>query len=121
MKDEYREYQGWKRWQEFGMPSSSQARYFARELAILGPLRGRRILEIGFGNGVLLRFAKDGGAEVLGTEIIPELLKAAAEAGFQVGRTTELFADKRQAGSFDAVEACAEHGYNKPCQLEIFL
>lgn len=105
MQGEYRNYQDWKQWQDFGSLPPSQARYFARELAMLGPLRGQRILEIGFGNGSFLRFAQQRGGEVQGTEVIPELLQAARDAGFQVSESATLFRDARSAGSFDAVVA----------------
>ena len=105
MKDEYRNYQDWKDWKDFGVLSRSQARYFARELAALEPLHGKRVLEIGFGNGAFLRFARDRGAEVQGAEVIPELLAAARAADFQVGGTETFFGNKRYAESFDAVVA----------------
>lgn len=105
MKGEYRNYRGWKRWEDFGVLTPSQAGYFARELAMLKPLRGKRILEIGFGNGNFLAFAQRCGAEVLGTELVPELLQAARGAGFQVTESAALFSDGRLAGTFDAVVA----------------
>ena len=105
MNDEYRNYREWKHWQEFGVLAPSQARYLARELSMLAPFAGKRILEVGFGNGNVLRFAKERGAEVWGTEMIPELLQAARAAGFQVSDGADLFGIKRHAGSFDAVLA----------------
>lgn len=105
MNDEYRNYREWKQWQDFGALAPSQARYLTRELSMLAPLAGKRILEVGFGNGNFLRFAKERGAEVQGTEMIPELLKAAREAGYPVSDGTELFAAKRDHGGFDAVVA----------------
>ena len=105
MQGEYSHYQDWKQWQDFGSLAPSQARYFARELAMLGPLRGKRILEIGFGNGSFLRFAQQQGSEVQGAEVNPELLQAARDAGFQADESAALFSDARSAGSFDAVVA----------------
>ena len=105
MQGEYNNYQDWKDWKDFGAFTPSQARYFARELAMLGPLRGRRILEVGFGNGAFLHFARQAGAELVGTEVIPELIEAARKAGFQVHEDGTLFDDRRLAGSFDAVVA----------------
>jgi 2-polyprenyl-3-methyl-5-hydroxy-6-metoxy-1,4-benzoquinol methylase len=105
MDDEYRNYVDWKQWQGFGSLSSSQARYFAREIAMLRPLQGKRILEIGFGNGSFLSFARGQGAEVLGTEMIPELVQAAREAGFDVNDGTAMLHGRQHAGSFDAIVA----------------
>ena len=105
MNGEYRHYQDWKHWNDFGALAPSQARYFARELAMLEPLRGKRILEVGFGNGNFLRFARERGAEVLGTEVIPELLQAARDAGFEVSGSEAVFGSQRDAGRFDAVVA----------------
>jgi 2-polyprenyl-3-methyl-5-hydroxy-6-metoxy-1,4-benzoquinol methylase len=105
MQDEYRDYVGWKQWKGFGTLTSSQGRYFARELSMLAPLRGKRILEIGFGNGGFLSFARGQGAEALGTEMIPELVQAARKAGFEVSDGSAILKGKRHAGSFDAVVA----------------
>lgn len=105
MQDEYSKYGEWKHWQEFGALTPSQARYFARELTALGPLRGKRILEIGFGNGNFLHFARERGAEIWGTEVNPALLQAAREAGFEAHSSREVLGARQQAGRFDAVVA----------------
>jgi SAM-dependent methyltransferase len=105
MDDEYRNYTDWKQWRGFGKLPASQERYFARELAMLRPLRGKRILEIGFGNGGFLSFARAQGAEVHGTEMIPELVQAARQAGFDVSDGSAILQGKKHAGSFDAVVA----------------
>ena len=41
-------------------------------------------MEIGFGNGSFLRFAKDKGCNITGIEIIPELIRRAKEKNFEV-------------------------------------
>lgn len=105
MRDEYAGYRDWKHWHEFGKLSAVDARYFRRELRQLPPLAGMRVLEVGFGNGNFLAFARDSGAEVYGTEMIPELVALAAQAGFKVLGDQELFVDKKLAGSFDLVMA----------------
>jgi cyclopropane fatty-acyl-phospholipid synthase-like methyltransferase len=105
MQDEYREYRNWKHWQHFGSLTPSQAGYLARELSMLEPMRGKHILEIGFGNGGFLSFARQQGAKVQGTEVIPELLQAAREAGFEVSEGAALLRARQHAGSFDAVIA----------------
>ncbi|HEY1773214.1 MAG TPA: class I SAM-dependent methyltransferase [Gammaproteobacteria bacterium] len=105
MDDDYRNYVDWKQWKSFGKLSSAQARYFARELSMLQPLRGKCILEIGFGNGGFLSFVRAQGAEVRGTEMIPELVLAARQAGFDVSDGSAMLQGKKHAGSFDAVVA----------------
>lgn len=105
MKEEYRNYRDWKHWDDFGSLTPSQARYLRRELSMLRPLAGKRILEVGFGNGNFLRFARDNGAEVQGTEMIPELVEAARKAGFHVSDGSDVLGVRSRAGSFDAVVA----------------
>src|SRR5579872_5167424 len=105
MRDEYAGYRDWKHWQDFGKLSTVDARYFRRELRKLPPLSGMRVLEVGFGNGNFLAFARDQGAEVCGTEMIPELAALATRAGFKVLGEQEVFADKGLADSFDLVVA----------------
>lgn len=105
MKDEYTGYQEWKGWERFGELSRVQARYFRRELADLGALKDKRVLEVGFGNGVFLAYARDEGAVVHGTEMIPELIAAAGEAGFDAAEGKAFLGNGDQAGRFDAVVA----------------
>ena len=105
MRDEYADYSRWKQWQGFGTLPADQARYFARELRELGPLSGKRVLEVGFGNGGFMSWARGQGAEVSGTEMIPELIKAAKGKGFDAGRDREYFSKKKLQGSYDAVMA----------------
>jgi hypothetical protein len=49
----YSGYADWKNWRGEFAPSDHEARYFAAELADV-PLAGKRVLEIGFGNGSFL-------------------------------------------------------------------
>ncbi|HEY4128230.1 MAG TPA: class I SAM-dependent methyltransferase [Gammaproteobacteria bacterium] len=105
MKNDYTNYTDWKHWHDFGALTPSQAAYLARELSMLAPLRGKRILEVGFGNGSFLGFARREGVQVHGTEVIPELVQAAREAGFEVSAGDAAFRAKQNAASFDAVIA----------------
>lgn len=53
------DYVKWKSWDQFGVLRKSLARYFAAELARAGTLPpGARVLEIGFGKGSFLEFAR---------------------------------------------------------------
>ncbi len=105
MRDEYSDYTQWKQWRDFGALKPFEARYFRRELRGLLPLKAKRVLEMGFGNGGFLSFAKAEGAEVHGTELIPELLKEAKRRGFAVGRDKDYLGKKKFKGHFDVVVA----------------
>src|SRR5579859_377881 len=72
-------YSGYTRWKQWGgdfTTSEPDARYFGAEFAGLD-LAGRRLLEIGFGNGSFLAWAKAKGALVSGTEIDVHMLERA--------------------------------------------
>jgi len=92
----YSGYADWKNWHGEFAPSDRDARYFAAELADI-PLQGKRVLEIGFGNGSFLAWAKALGAEVVGTEIDAAMIQRALARGF----------DARPA-SLDALAAANE-------------
>jgi len=77
----YGGYSDWKNWHGQFAPSDREARYFAAELADI-PLTGKRVLEIGFGNGNFLAWAKTLGAEVVGTEIDTAMIERARARGF---------------------------------------
>jgi len=77
----YGAYADWKQWQGEFTTSDRHARYFAAELAEF-PLAGKRVLEIGFGNGSFMAWAKAQGANVSGTEINETMLARARDKGF---------------------------------------
>jgi len=77
----YGAYADWKQWQGDFAADDRHARYFAAELDGFA-LRGMRVLEIGFGNGSFLAWAKAQGALVAGTEINAAMLQRAKEKGF---------------------------------------
>ncbi len=98
-------YREWKNWAEsgFAVLKRSTARYYAAELKRAG-LQGRsalKVLEIGFGNGAFLKYCTLQGWSVVGTEINPELVTVARNAGFDARPATAV-ADML-AASFDAV------------------
>lgn len=78
--DGYQGYAEWKHWQGAFQASQRDARYFEAEFRDL-PLAGKRVLEIGFGDGRFMAWAKAQGAEVEGVEINPEMLAAANNHG----------------------------------------
>jgi 2-polyprenyl-3-methyl-5-hydroxy-6-metoxy-1,4-benzoquinol methylase len=77
----YGGYAQWKQWEGDFQASDRDARYFAAEFSGVA-LAGKRVLEIGFGNGRFLAWAKSQGALVAGTEIEETMLARAREKGF---------------------------------------
>src|SRR5438552_4083325 len=78
----YTGYEMWKGWktETFFRCSDIQRAYFKVELSHLD-LRGKHVLEIGFGNGTFLCFARACGAELYGTEVLDSALALAQQHG----------------------------------------
>lgn len=115
---DYRRYLEWKSWSEsnFGNLKPLSSRYFEGELASkgVGLKSGGRVLEIGFGNGEFLRYARDYGCVVVGTELNPELVRTAQAAGY-IAYTPEHFEAATDAGFdlivlFDVLEHIPQEG-----------
>lgn len=99
----YERYADWKGWKgEFAI-NSKDARYFAAEFAGL-PVAGREVLEIGFGNGNFLAWARQQGAKVTGLEINPDMLAAAEKLGYPA-RKAELPALAAEGQRYDLIVA----------------
>lgn len=83
----YERYQDWKAWstRPFGAGSPRHAAYFAEELRLSGveSVKGKTLLEIGFGNGEFAAWARDAGADYLGTELLDGLVATGAAAGLE--------------------------------------
>ncbi|MES2546343.1 MAG: class I SAM-dependent methyltransferase [Pseudomonadota bacterium] len=101
------DYLSWKDWgsSSFGKLSAMDCKYFSCEID-----RAKRsfdanstVLEIGFGNGSFLQFAKTKGWEISGTELNENLVKIAAENQFNVFHTENLTAFENT--SYDLVVA----------------
>lgn len=99
----YHGYTQWKDWCGEFAASDREARYYAAELEGIA-LSGKRVLEIGFGNGSFLAWAHGQGAQVAGTEIIDALVEQARAKGYdaQPASLTVLATAKRE---FDIVVA----------------
>jgi SAM-dependent methyltransferase len=80
----YQGYDDWKGWSSdrFFRCSDRQRAYYAGELAGI-KLDGARVLEIGFGNGEFLCYAREKGATILGTELLEELVTLARQQGLE--------------------------------------
>jgi 2-polyprenyl-3-methyl-5-hydroxy-6-metoxy-1,4-benzoquinol methylase len=102
------EYAEWKSWDTamFGRYSRLDAAYYTTEFGI-GVAAGKRVLEIGFGNGSALGWLKDQGAQVHGLEANPILVERALKL-LGADRAFEDLADSRlslMAGTFDHIIA----------------
>jgi 2-polyprenyl-3-methyl-5-hydroxy-6-metoxy-1,4-benzoquinol methylase len=99
------EYMSWKSWQdnEFGLLTAIEARRYEAEMACFKLPTGARVLEIGYGRGGFLSFAKQQGWQCVGIELNDELVAIGREAGFDVGNV-ERYAELEPA-SFDLVVA----------------
>jgi 2-polyprenyl-3-methyl-5-hydroxy-6-metoxy-1,4-benzoquinol methylase len=101
------QYAEWKGWSsaDFGFLSSPRRRYFDRELVRAGVATEtvRRVLDVGFGNGAFLSYARERGWDACGTEVNDGLIKAAKEAGYIAYRASEL--ESLPDNSFDLVVA----------------
>ena len=97
----YTELKGWQRPFEY---DAEQAEYYRGEFGT-DDLSGIRMLEIGFGSGSLLAWARDRGAELVGTEINEASLAAAAERGVTTFTGELADAAPRFEDQFDLIVA----------------
>lgn len=101
MSDLYAEYVDFKGWAPTG--STAKAYEHAALMRFAGvALKGARFLELGFGPGHLLDWAKDQGAETFGEELVPELVEQALDRGHHV---SEPGHSDFASGSFDIIAA----------------
>lgn len=100
-------YLDWKGWDEssFGVLDALQTYYFDAEMMRTGLELNRKlqVLEIGFGNGSFLAYAKRRGWEIVGTEANAHLINAASLFGFHAIPADDLHT--LQHGMFDLVVA----------------
>jgi len=75
-------YAAWKGWTGARAASAREAEAFAAELSDV-PIGGRDVLEIGFGEGAFLAWARAQGARVAGLERDAGMIAAARSAGFE--------------------------------------
>ncbi len=95
-------YLDWKHWDaaSFGRCSASQGRYFGWHLKRCGDVH--RALEIGFGNGAFLGYARGLGIDVQGVELEPALRERAQAMGIPAQAVME---DLPPGPPFDLVVA----------------
>lgn len=86
-------YLKWKAWgAEFANLKKTEAAYFKAEIDRTDhkfPEKSK-VLEIGFGNGKFLKYAREKGWDIFGTEVNEALVDAAQEAGFVANHTDNL-------------------------------
>jgi SAM-dependent methyltransferase len=100
--DAYSTWKGWRA-EDFGVLTVEQREYFDLEMRRLGDGAIQRVLEIGFGNGQFLSYARDRGWQAAGTEAIPELVERARTAGFEAYPAEAL--EQLPEAEFDLVAA----------------
>ncbi|MEO7470258.1 MAG: class I SAM-dependent methyltransferase [Sphingobium limneticum] len=101
----YAQYDAWKGWDAAGfMTLEDPLRvYYECEFADL-PVRGEKVLEIGFGHGSLLAWLQKSGADVYGTELSGRGQALARERGIKVV-STDLDDTSHLAGKFGLIVA----------------
>ena len=77
--ESYVEWKGWTAERFMAADAYRHALYDAEAGNI--DIAGQKVLEIGFGGGTFLRWAKDRGADIYGCEIVPELVEIARARG----------------------------------------
>jgi 2-polyprenyl-3-methyl-5-hydroxy-6-metoxy-1,4-benzoquinol methylase len=82
-RDLYEGYEAWKSWTRPFEPTADEIAYFTGETRGM-KIGGAELLEIGFGSGSFLAWAKGQGARIAGTEINPRLLEAARAYGVEL-------------------------------------
>ena len=102
--DLYVGYANWKNWDSFFRVDPDASDYFTRECSDI-VATGAVILEIGFGAGAFLAWAKERGAYVSGTEAIASLVAEAERRGVEVLPVDIERVAKAHVARFDAVVA----------------
>ena len=100
----YGGYVDWKGWNELFAFSTEDAAYFAGETSG-AKIEGADVLEIGFGSGSFLAWARSKGARVVGVDIIPELIEAAHKEGIALLPPEIEGIATANAGRFDTIVA----------------
>jgi SAM-dependent methyltransferase len=112
-------YADWKSWREsqFAQLNCSMRGYFAAEVRRIGrPLAaGAKVLELGFGNGAFLRFGRDNGWQMSGTELDERLVAAARSIDFDAHRCADL--EQFDSNSFELIAAFDVLEHLPPDQL----
>ena len=79
----YDSYLDWKKWNRGCIEKAWQSRYFKKEIKRAELSSFKSVLEIGFGNGEFLAWARKCGANVVGIEVIDDLVERSRAEGFE--------------------------------------
>jgi 2-polyprenyl-3-methyl-5-hydroxy-6-metoxy-1,4-benzoquinol methylase len=108
MNQDYSDYKEWKGWGRGNAATATSNNYFDAEVFSSLTNRPKELLEVGFGNGEFLDWAKNQNLKVTGIEIIPELVSAATSRGieaYQVNLASGSVDDSLQGRKFDCIVA----------------
>jgi SAM-dependent methyltransferase len=94
----YDNYLEWKGWSEFGIYSRAESKLFEKEFRNI-ELKGKNVLDIGFGSGSFMMWASDTGANAEGVELQESLVCRARDAGFVVYNSLDEIKNK----SYDVI------------------
>jgi SAM-dependent methyltransferase len=101
-----KDYLNWKNWgDDFAKINDTDIAYYSAEISRLHlkDFRRFKVLEIGFGNGHFLEYARQMGWDVCGTEINEDLVSIAKQSGFKAKHVANL--SEFDESSFDLVVA----------------
>ena len=100
LTDPYQAYGATRGWTGAGRPTPVESAFYSKLLGHdVG--YGKRLLDLGYGDGRLLTWVKSRGGEAVGLERQTELVDGARKAGFQVEYSIDQFA----ASSIDVITA----------------
>jgi 2-polyprenyl-3-methyl-5-hydroxy-6-metoxy-1,4-benzoquinol methylase len=100
----YAGYETWKGWSEPFTVGAEEAAYFAGETRGLA-IEKAELMEIGFGSGSFLAWARQRGARIAGTEINGILIEAARSFGVELLPADFERVAHEHAGRFDTIAA----------------
>jgi 2-polyprenyl-3-methyl-5-hydroxy-6-metoxy-1,4-benzoquinol methylase len=119
LRDDYSDWKGWTS-SNFGHFSEAAARYFDWHLtrALPGHVPGLTLLELGFGNGSFLGWARERGHTATGIETNPLLVDRARAAGFTAEGNLDVLAASVR---FDLIAGFDVLEHVEPAQMPALL
>jgi len=109
-RNTYSRFKGWDG-EEFGECKRHWAAYYHQEckacLSASGTMSNQplRLLELGYGNGSFMGWARSNGHLIFGVEVEERQLAVARDAGFDVASSVEMLAKEYSIGELDGVVA----------------
>lgn len=92
MENDYKNYIKFKDWksENFGKYTVSEKIYYDKEFDFIPDIRKLSILEIGYGNGALMSYFRDKGADIFGIEVNKDLVSLAQKNNYIVCAADDL-------------------------------